>query len=241
MPEPVLYFRGFPSDILGARVNERMLADLKSIAELDDDHISTLRRRLSEAKGFLDPKSLQALVREVVQDDRKSASVQRALRSLSPTDVEALLRNLADRPQEEDSPLSQNDLARLQDVLPQLIQAYPALVRFEKAERLATVTGQRLESLELICDLRPIFDDNRRRLEGMIPYTRLRVVATGADGLPDSFEAELTRQQVHDLAEKASKAKVKLDVLCESVGKWVPHGLPDLSLTRISPKESNNA
>jgi len=240
MPEPVLYFRGFPSDILGARVNERMLADLKSIAELDDDHISTLRRRLSEAKGFLNPNSLRALVREVVKDDNKTGSVQRALRSLAPDNIERLLRELSERSREKDFPLDQSVLDRLQQVLPQLIQPYPALTRFEKAERLATVTGQQLESVELICDLRPIFDDNRKRLEGMIPYTRLRVVATGPDGLPDSFEAELTRQQVHDLAEKASKAKVKLDVLCESVGKWVPDGLPDLSLTRISPKESSN-
>ena len=74
-----------------------------------------------------------------------------------------------------------------------------------------------------------------------MPYARLHLVATGEDGLPNSFEAELTQQQVHDLAEKASKAKSKLDVLRGSVEMWVPGGLPDLPLTRVTRKESSDA
>ena len=108
--------------------------------------------------------------------------------------------------------------------------------------RLATLTGQKLESIELICDLRPIFDKLRKHLEGMMPYTRLRVVATGADGLPDAFETELTRQQVHDLAEQVSKAAQKLDVLASAIEtEWLPGGLPDLPLTRAPRKGPSDA
>jgi hypothetical protein len=116
------------------------------------------------------------------------------------------------------------------------------LAAFQKAERLSTLTGQRLESFDLICDLRPIFDESREHLEGMMPYTRLRVVAIGADGLPEAFESELTRQQVHDLAQKASKAAQKLDVLLDAIEtNWLPGGLPDLPLTREPRKEPTDA
>lgn len=243
MPEPVLYIRGFPSALAEALSgSQEMLADLKGIADLSDEQIHTLRKRLSEAKGFLDPKSLRAIVREVIDDDKKVESVQRTLRKLGPKSVERLLRDLSEqRHKNKDFPLDEAVLDRLHHTLPALIHPYPALARFEKAERLATVTGQQLESVELICDLRPIFDEDRKHVEGLMPYTHLRVVAIGADGLPKSFEAQLTQQQVYDLAEKASKAKDKLDVLREAVEKWVQGGLPDLPLTRVPRKESSDA
>jgi len=133
------------------------------------------------------------------------------------------------------------ELARLGEILPNLIQPYPAMARFEKAERLANLTGQELESMELICDLRPIFDEDRKQIEGMMPYTRLHIVATGADGLPKSFEAELTHQQVIDLRKKGEKAESKLAVLRKSVESWLPGRLPDLPLTRVVRKESSDA
>jgi len=218
-----------------------MLADLQAVADLTDEQIKMLRRRLSEAKGFLAPKSLRTTIRQVVADDDKAGSVQGALRNLDPKDVERLLRALSERREGKGFPLEETMLARLRQVLPELIQPYPALTRFEKAKRLATLTGQQLESIEVICDLRPIFDEDRKHLEGMMPYTRLRVVATGPDGLPNAFEAELTQQQVHDLVDKASKAKDKLDVLRKSVEKWLPGGYPDLPLTRVPRKESSDA
>lgn len=77
-------------------------------------------------------------------------------------------------------------------------------------------------------------------LEGLIPYTRLRVVSTGADGLPRALEAELTHQQVVDLAERAEKAKGKLDVLRKYAEQWLPNGIPDLPVTRANRKDSKD-
>lgn len=218
-----------------------MLADLKEVAALSDKDVKALSQLLADAKGFLDPKALAAIIRQVVHKEDAAQSAQRALRNLGPKDVEPLLEVLADQGQEEDFPLAQNLLGRLGEILPKLIQTYPALARFEKAERLAKLTGQQLESVDLICDLRPIFDETRTQLEGMMPYTRLRLVAKGADGLPNAFEAELSEQAVHDLAEKAGKAIEKLRVLRKKIESIVPEGLPDLPLTRAAKKESTNA
>ncbi len=218
-----------------------MLADLKEVAALSATDVKALSQRLADAKGFLDPKALAATIRQVVHEENAAQSVQRALRNLGPRDIEPLLKALSDQGQEEGFPLAKDSLDRLAKILPELIQTYPALARFEKAERLAKLTGQQLESVDLVCDLRPIFDESRTQLEGMMPYTRLRLVAKGADGLPNAFEAELSEQAVHDLAGKAAKAMEKLAVLRQTIERVVPEGLPDLPLTRAAKTESTNA
>lgn len=243
MPEPVIYIRGIrPPFVDAASVDAAMLADLKSVATLGDESVSALRDRLSAAEGFLDPKTLSATLCSVIEDESTALSVQRTMQNLSPSDVERLAEALTQRQEEEeDFLLDKNELDRLHKTLSALVRPYPAMARFEKAERLSRLTGQELESIQLICDLRPIFDEKRNQIEGMMPYTRLCIVATGADGLPNSFEAELTQQQVHDLAEKATKARAKLDVLRKNVESWLPGGLPDLPLTRVTRKESSDA
>jgi hypothetical protein len=213
-----------------------MVEDLKLIAGLPDEQIATLRQQLRKASHFLNPKALLATIQEVVQVPESGGAVCRAILNLNPSNANQIIANLEKDLDDKDFPFE-----RLKMVMSELIQPYPALARFEKAERLAKVTGRQLETIDLICDLRPIFDENQKNLEGMMPYTRLHIVVTGEDGLPKPFEAELTHQQVADLAEKAEKAKSKLKVLRQSVENWLPGGLPDLPLTRTPPKESNDA
>ncbi len=150
------------------------------------------------------------------------------------------MEGLSSSADEPDFPLGKDDLKALDNNLRLLILDYPALKRFAKAERLSKLTGQQLRSIDLICDVRPIFDATRSQIEGMMPYTRLRVVATGADWSPVAFEAELTLQQVYDLAERATYAKQKLDVLRTTIEKSLPGSIPDLALTRIPRKDSKN-
>ena len=55
-------------------------------------------------------------------------------------------------------------------------------------------------------------------------------------GLP-----EIEKEQAKiDLQEKASKAQHKLEVLHQTVETWLPERLPNLPLTRIPRKESND-
>lgn len=243
MPEPVMVIRGFQQSLLDQSpiMSEGVVNDLKAIAGLSDEQVAAIGQRLQEATGFLDPKSLLATIREAAEDPKAAEAVRRALHSLSPSGIEHMVASLEEKQKDEKFPIDQETLGRLKQVLSELIQPYPALARFEKAERLARVTGQQLETVELICDLRPIFDENRENLEGMMPYTRLHIVVTGEDGLPKPFEAELTYKDVADLADKAGKAKSKLDVLRQSIETWLPGCLPDLPLTRVPRKESSDA
>ena len=93
------------------------------------------------------------------------------------------------------------------------IKPYPGLNRQAKAQRLSEATGLRLENVEIICDLRPVFDNERESVEGVIPYTILRIVCIGADGLPVAMETILTQAEVGELAKKSEAAVKKLDRL----------------------------
>lgn len=242
MKEPVFYIRGFPETFSPENppAKDELIRDLKTINSLSDEDITKLHNNLKEVKGFLDPKALLVILQGVVKRSEIAAALRRILRNIGPSQVDRVIKILEDDLKQENPSFNQDETQRLKQILKKLIRAYPALAKFQKAKRLAEITGQQLETVELICDLRPIFDESRKNIEGMMPYTRLHLVATGEDGLPNAFEVELTHQQVINLAEKAGKAKNKLEALRMSIKKWVPGGLPDLPLTRISQKESKD-
>ena len=83
-----------------------------------------------------------------------------------------------------------------------VIKPYPGLHRQAKAQKLSEATGLRLEHLEIICDLRPVFDDERESVEGVIPYT---IVCLGSDGLPVAMETILSQADVGESPEKAKQ------------------------------------
>ncbi|GEM_PF-987427 len=241
MTEPVMFFRGSRSLFERSLARDKgLLDDLKVVIGLSDGQVAELHKHLTEAKGFLDPKAMLSTIRRVVEDTNAAEAVRRVLRNIGRSQVERMVAALEEGRDEEDFAFDEVQFKRLKQILEKLIQPYPALARFQKAERLVNITGQQLETVELICDLRPIFDERRENVEGMMPYTRLHIVATGEDGLPKPFEVELTHQQVSDLAEKAGKAKSKLEALRQSIETWLPGGLPDLPLTRIPRKESSD-
>jgi len=240
MPEPVLYIRGFPGAGAFQPADPAMLSDLALIASLTEDPVTKLRARLQEARGFLDGETLRKLISNVIPDAKSAQAVFRALTNLESDDVESILKHVERaRKAENKSNIDDAALESLRQNLATLILPYPALVRFEKAQRLATFTGQRLDSADLICDVRPIFDGEGREVEGMFPYTRLRVVATGADGLPRDFEAELSVEQVYRLYETVKRAKTKLQTLRSNIEKWMPQSIPNLSELRLPQGEKN--
>lgn len=250
MPQPVLYMRGYPQPSIYMRgyppgedvqSQKEMVDDLVLIADLKPELLEEVSQRLSAIPGFLEPARLHEMLQELTKDSRVAEALVRALRSIEPDHREEFLASLEHLPREESGELDSQRLARLKDNLAKLVQPYAAMKRFEKAVRLAEATGNRFYSVELLCDLRPIFDDTRTKIEGMIPYTRLHLVAIGEDGLPLSFEVELSRQDVSDLSDKARKAEQKLAALMRFVADQVPNGCPSLPLNRAPIRDEDDA
>ena len=234
MAEQIFYMRGYPR-----RLPETMLEDLKTLLGIDGPTIDKLANAIANCDGFLDPASLNCIVDDIVTDAEGRKAARRVIFNLEIDAVPGLLRSIESILEEEpdDFPLEKSELDGVKRVLERLLKPAPALRRYRKASQLATLTGQELEDIQLICDLRPVFDESRESVEGLIPYTRLHVQVAGADGLPRMFEAELSAQQVTELAQKAEKAVKKLAKLRGEAQEWAEYGVPDLPFIRTTEEE----
>jgi hypothetical protein len=238
MAKRIFYMHGFPPAFTAA-FDDEIVSDLIWVARTPTEKIQEIVSALRNADGFLDPAALRKTLQLVLTQTEESESAHRILLSLSLDSVDHFLESFDKWRQEpaNSSKFDEISLAELRKKLPQLLQPIPSIVRFRKAVRLQDALGQQLEDLEIICDLRPIFDDKRENIEGLIPLTTLKVTVTNADGLSVTMEAVLTAQQVTELKEKAVKAETKLEALRRNVHTWIPGGLPALHSV-IAKKDS---
>jgi hypothetical protein len=218
MPETVFYMRNaFP--FIGRGIPDGLLSDAKVLLELQTDQIGALVAELGSIKTFLDRATFNSIVKSFVPNDQQAQRLGRLIlhmdESLRQTDwgLDGLFSRLAEAmesPESKEKPLPPHEFDELKRRLTIVVKPYLGLKMQAKAKRLSEVTGQRLEQLEIICDLRPVFDDNREVVEGMIPLTILKIVTTGADGLPIAMEAVLSQCEVAELAKKSEAALKKL-------------------------------
>ncbi len=229
MRESVFYIRGqFP---FGPEfgIPDGLIRDAKTLLDLETGQIEEVCRELEGFPGFLDRMKTEELIGSVIEDRhtcravaRLIANVDRRLRATG-QNVDQLLSHIGEWLKDEGNQrkglLSESEFEELKTRLPLLLRRVPGLERQAKAERLSQATGLPLEKIEIICDLRPVFDKDRDHVEGMIPYTTLRIVCKGADGLPVALEAILSQQDVSQLVRASANAEKKLarlrDLLAE--------------------------
>lgn len=82
--------------------------------------------------------------------------------------------------------------------------------------------------------MRPVFDDQRERIDAIIPTVTLRVVWESESGMPEAIEAHLTRKQIADLSEKLQHLEKKLSAVDTFVAEK-QLAVPDLG--RLSQEE----
>jgi hypothetical protein len=195
------YFRG-PSP--GPGFSETFYEGLKAVLDLPVETLQRIGDELSHYQGFLSAKSQNDIISNCLHDKEPHLSLrlgdlvrvgERFLRE-NRGGLVGFMSQLerwqesADHRQTEG--LTDDQLAQLKDRLPFLIKEYPSRLRQWKADRLAEATGLRAESVDLICDLRPVLDEGRSKIIGVIPITTLKIVASGVDRFPIAFEAILS-------------------------------------------------
>jgi hypothetical protein len=242
MSESVVYMRGnfpFPFERL---ISVDLVEDAKQVLSIDIDLLKAIAVELEKFPGFLDRSALKAVVSHYVSDDPQADGVARLISGvdsrlrasrMAVAELLAALREWQQSPDNRNSPmmLTIGELDGLMERLPIIINPYPGLKRQSKAKHLAGALGHPLESIEIICDIRPVFDEERSVVEGAIPLTTLKLVCNGVDGLPISLEAVLSEQAVASLAKKATAATQKLKRLREMLeAKSLP--IPALDMTK---------
>ena len=222
MAETVFYMRGALPLWMDQRVPPELIADAKILLELQPDQLESLAFELSSFDGFLDKPTLKKIVKSFVPNDDDAVRVYRLISQIdeslrqTKSGLDGLLERIAEAVKSPEDPKNQLTLAEFDELKRRMsivLKPYAGLNRQAKAQRLSEATGLRLENVEIICDLRPVFDDRREAIEGVIPYTILRIVCIGADGLPVAMETILTQAEVEELAKKSEAAVKKLDRL----------------------------
>jgi hypothetical protein len=198
--------------------DEDFLADAAALVALEAPVCAALEEALAAEKSFLSRAKLRDIVQTVLSAESPSAKkisgfiwrLHRTIRRDSDEPMErsvALLRQSIEESSERFTPEQKKLLGNR---IEKLIAVPAGLARQFKAEELAEATGTELEDLQLICDLRPVFNEERSDIEGAIPISTLKLDVLGPTGLPSRIEVRLTEGQVADLFEKAHYAQTKL-------------------------------
>jgi hypothetical protein len=199
--------------------DEDFLDDGKQIIELDEDAYLRLATKLAKSEAFLSRSDLAAIVRECVDDgsDRIAEIIHRIGGIVHDADMDATdaMDALAKAIEDKAEILGVQDRQKLTDRLRKLVAEPVGIAKQYKARVLVNAIGAELDSFRIICDIRPIFDRSRERIDGAIPLTVLRLDYSTPDGETAVVEVRVTEKQIAQFEEKISDAKLKLRMIKE--------------------------
>jgi hypothetical protein len=223
--------------------DEDFLADVQIILDLNTSKYSKLVTALASDESFLDSRKLTRLVQSVFKTAEEASKLAKIIQRFhkflcenSDESPEQSLAMLCSALSEDTSKISSEDCAKLAKRIKDLVFVPQSLARQQKAEELAEATGIDIKDLQLICDIRPIFNDERSTIEGAIPISILKIDFSEPDGSVSRMEFSLTEEQILILCTKTQLAKNKISAIKRFlVEKEIK--LPATSVT-INEKES---
>ncbi|HWG47719.1 MAG TPA: hypothetical protein VN688_33450 [Gemmataceae bacterium] len=239
-PTGIIYIR-LPTKIGKVPEGEAFVDGAKALLEVDEKVLSGIVEDLASFAGFLSEASMKKIILHRLGDEKLASQVAGTIAAADVLtreggNLDKILERLDQKQRSaegQEQSLSPAAFARLRHIFHLLGRSCPGRDRQAKAERLAEGVGLRAEAIDLICDVRPVFDDERSKVEGFIPLTTLRVVASGVDKIPLSFEVVLAARDVQELLAKAEAAVKKLNVLGELAERnSLPVPAIDLTETR---------
>ena len=229
MADRVIVVPDSVGDILQGRViPERMLADLINLAGISPETLGKISDSLLNTEGFLSDSELEKKIKTHLSDKDEFKAVLNTLENISSDRIEWILQTLSKwraAKEENQSRLPLETIEALRSALPTLIKNYPALERMRKAETLELALGQGLESVQFICDARPVFDKERKLIEGFATITTLKLELEEDSESRQKIEVRISPEMLDELIEKSQQAKVKIKTLREQISVWMPEGI----------------
>jgi hypothetical protein len=221
--------------------SQAFLRDAKLFASIPDTVFEAAISAISSHQGFLDGQEFESVLCPIVSEaDQREALIRlvtnlsefRRDAGISPERAGHILRDSLGAAKG----LEHAAADTLSDRLPHVLALHPGVEKQAKAQHVATALGGSLVEAKLISDLRPVFDDDRQRVEGLIPVTTMKVsFELGYE--VKVFEVRLTEAQVMALCEESGRAKQKLQSLRKLIAK---HGFPLPDTTMTVPGEDDD-
>jgi hypothetical protein len=92
--------------------------------------------------------------------------------------------------------------------LPSLAADYDIVKKDIKLNELRREASSSLEKFLIICDIRPLFNEEADQVEALVPYTTMHLQFDSA-GTSHAFDIRLSDSQVEDMLDKLLRAKKK--------------------------------
>lgn len=199
------------------------LDDVKQIIELDDEAFLRLATQLAKSDAFLGRTDLVKIVGESLDEgsDRIASIIYRIGGIVHDADMDATdaMDALAAAIEAKAEALDLQDRRKLTDRLRKLVAEPIGIAKQYKARELVDAIGAELDSFRIICDIRPLFDQRRARIDGAIPLTILRLDYETPDGGSAVVEVRVTEKQIAEFGDKIDDAKLKLRMIKELLSR----------------------
>lgn len=203
--------------------DEDFLDDAKQIIDLDEDAYRRLATELAKSDAFLSRSDLATIASESLGEDsdRIASTIYRIGgivhdAEMDPTDA---MDALAKAIEEKAEGLDVQDRRKLTGRLRKLVAEPIGIAKQYKARELVDAIGAELDSFRIICDIRPIFDRSRERIDGAIPLSILRLDYSKPDGESVVVEVRITEKQISQFEDKIADAKLKLRMIKELLAR----------------------
>jgi hypothetical protein len=197
--------------------DEDFLNDIKQIIDLDEGEYLRLATQLAKSDSFLSRSELASITSDCLStpSDRIASIIYRIGGIVYDADMDAedAMNFLAEAIEKRAKCVDVQDRRKLTGRLRKLVTDPIGIAKHYKARQLVDAIGAELDSFRIICDVRPILDRSRDRIDGAIPLTILRLDYTNPDGESAVVEVRVTEKQLVQFEEKIGDVKLKLKVI----------------------------
>lgn len=199
--------------------------DVRKLATISEEQVANVADKLAGIK-FADKKTFNQILSDAdVSDADDVAGTLYRLGSMvreSSTSKASAQEAFIDALKQTD--VEEKEQAKITNVFDTLCIKPHSFDLQKKAERLAQSTGCKVESLGIVCDIRPIFDSDHKAIVGTLPHFVLR--AEYDDGESQLVDLRLSDSQLDELKVEVEKAIKKRDVLLETLNKETSWEIP---------------
>ncbi len=227
MAEPLAPNADAGTRLYSPQIPRQMVADLLTVSQVPVETLSRIAEEFGRAEGFLFANRLSTILSPFGFDPTTADAILTTVFRLRPRSTEQVVRELQrwrDASTRNAELLPEDAVAAIRERLEILVRDYPTVERTRKAAALAGMTGNRCDTVDILCDLRPVFDPKRESIDGLLPIVTLRLGYTTQDDEDGTVELRLDEATLAELAAKVETAHQKLAALRKYADRWVPDG-----------------
>jgi hypothetical protein len=209
-----------PDDLMAGRAFQpEILASFETISGLEPKACEELARIIVAASAGGGEPAFHGIAKVLGGSDKAIAEASHIINAAMNTpaaNVEAIVEKFqswVDAVPERSQTFDSDRMQNLQTNLKTLTANREAIALMKKADQIMRSTGNEMQGMQIVCDVRPVFDRKHERIESLLTLANLKIVYQNQVGDSASFELALTRGELMQLKETVDDALGKLALM----------------------------